>query len=112
MIDPASIRITFHAYTRYAERRGYDLDRTDWQAVDTAMRDLLGRVAHKNPPLRVQGGRSCRLFEVGELVFVVSADGGTLITVYPRKRRQPRKARGRRRDRFNQHDEFDELAYT
>lgn len=92
-LDPHHCRITIHAYQRYASRRN-TID--DWEQVDRNMRDLLGRVAHRNPPIVRKNGHSCRLYNVGELTFVMSVDNCTVITVYPQKRAQPQKRRGRR----------------
>lgn len=83
-LDPWHIRLSHHTLDRYMQRRKWS--NTDALAVrqdaERAIRNMLARVAHKNPPLRLRDGKASRLYGVGQFAFVVSADGGTVITCY------------------------------
>jgi hypothetical protein len=103
-LDPWHITISHHARTRYAERRGWGR----WKPtadVDDAIRQVLARCAHLNPPLRVRDGRAGRTYRHGDLVFIVSADQLCVITCYAQsstpqgKRRRQKKVHAAARER-------------
>lgn len=90
-----TIQVTRHALDRYVERRG-----GTWESADEAIRDMLDRVAHKNPPVQLRSGLSpSRTYMVGEWQFVVSADKLAVITCYPRRTTGQGKGKRRRKRR-------------
>lgn len=98
MIDPWHIPVSHHALERYAERRGWAIQHPQaWADVELALRNVLARCAHQNPPLRVRGERAGRIYRHGELVFVVSAGNDAVVTCYPASRRpQDRRKRAKK----------------
>lgn len=95
-LHPSAMRISHHAKQRYLERRGWPQNHENLTEADTAIRELLERVAHKAAPLTIRpGGRVCRRYKVGELVFVLTEDGSTVITMYHKqpKHHHPKRSR-------------------
>jgi len=85
MLDPHTVRLTRHVVDRYMERRGWptsdEISRLDAEAT---IRNLLSRVAHKNPPMfKKPGELAVRRYVHGELAWVVDANNTTVITFYP-----------------------------
>jgi hypothetical protein len=83
MLDPNSIHISHHARLRYLERRQWPKDQDHYAAADEAIRNLLVRCADRNPPLHIRDDDvASRRYRVGEMVFIVSPDNRTLITMF------------------------------
>jgi hypothetical protein len=93
MIDPWHITVTHHAKERYCERRSWGTSYVNLCDAEAAIRNLLARCAHQNPPLKLAHGNSGRLYRTGDFVFVVSGDEKAVITCYGR----PQDSQGRRR---------------
>lgn len=79
-IDPEGCTLTWHAIGRYAARR----KGATVQWAENGLRRLLARAADQPmPPLEYRQGRLGRRYTVGDICLVLSADNGTVITIYP-----------------------------
>ena len=81
--DVGSVRISSHAITRYAERRGrVALRPQDRPVIEAKLRSMLERCKDDNPPLRLSEVHGPgRLYRCGQLTFVMTADSDAVITV-------------------------------
>lgn len=82
MIDPWHIRLSRHAVDRYMERRGWAQSYAYRQDAEAALRNLLARCSHQNPPVKLVKGNACRLYQSGDFRFVVSTDQCVVITCH------------------------------